>query len=352
MSFDKKFITQKDFHTIDFVQESGWDISNAIKNPKTTSAVLEKIASVPSNYMVRTAIAENPNVTNKALKLVAENMSHRWEWRAVWNTFIKRVTDSEAIHDKNTPYASFILNSKLSNPEYVAGYFSVAGGAMAEDLWHDLASRKILELGYREDSYDGDHFGPLWDDKVSEFDGSPAEYILSPGYFCEWISRKQEADLGWVSENLTGILSDDPEWIIERFIEDSIDDLPLLFAACHGLVNKHLTVADSDAFDNFVVETMLDYDSEMLDVEVSIDSDPEHLQGPRFADLSADDIMHLTENLLLASNHYIPKNFRITPHLLSLVLLHPNTPQEVKDKIIAADVAGMKSTLEFVTSDK
>jgi len=99
------------------------------------------------------------------------------------------------------------------------------------------------------------------------------------------------------------------------------------------------------------VEAMEDYSPENLDIAVKIISEPDHLVGPRYTDLSEAQKETLATNLILASKHYVHRYFRTTAHLLNLLLLHPETSQSTRKKIVDAEVPGTERTIQKLNEE-
>ena len=108
----------------------------------------------------------------------------------------------------------------------------------------------------------------------------------------------------------------------------------MLVGIAYGFANGHLEVADSEKLHALVTKWASDYDEDIVDQIVKITDEPE-IVGSRFKDLSESDVGFVIENLLLAENHFMMKNFGITNHLLSLVLLHDKTTRNQRERTLA-----------------
>lgn len=340
-----EFLTSEDVANIDSFDVHSYEFTNAVRNAKTTGEALELLTDRDLPYNVNTTIAENPNASHDVLAKLASKSRHRWEWRAISAGFRRKIANI-AEHDENTPYASSIIRNKVNDPVGAAAYFVQTGKAIAEDLWHDLGSRGIISLAYMSDNVDGDHFGPIYDDKFGAFDvNTPAEYLLSPGYFCDWIETVPDPDRDYIESVLVDefeIFMEDLENVIDR-IDDSI---MILLAATYGVTHGHLEIADPAAYKDLMIDGMEDYSPEQLDQAVEIISEPDQLEGPRFNELTEAEREVLVDNLVTASGHYIHKFFGTTAHLLNLILLHPETSESIRKRIREARVPGTEQTLQ------
>ncbi len=340
-----EFLTLDDLANIEEYDTSSYNFKNAITNPQTSSDVLDALADMPLYYTLNTAIADSRNVSHGTLHKLAAKARHRWEWRAIYAGFRRNIPNINS-YDKDTPYAASIVNSKLVEPIDAAAYFCQTGQSITEDLWHDLATRKIIELGYESDSIDGDHFGPIYEDKVRGFEAhTAAEYLLSPGYFCSWIEQVPDPDHSYIESLMLEEFDMNGDDLAEIFSDRIGDPYPTLMSAAYGLFNKHLEIVNRDAYTSMMIEAMEDYSPDQLDKSVEIISEPDHLNGPRYVQLSDAQKETLTANLILASSHYVHLYFKTTAHLLNLLLLHPDTPESARKEILDAEVPGTEWTL-------
>jgi len=319
------------------ISHDDWiSIGDRLGHPETPyEAVMELAKRDELSYKVRTKIAESPKADEEILEVLSRQTSHGWEWRAIGQKYRSLYTDFLNNVDENTPFSRQMTAQVFETANQAAAYVLATGGMFAEDLWHDLALKNVIELDYQADSLEGSRFGPLWDSKIA-IDNTPTERFLSPGYFCSWIEREPDADVDYVLD----MFAEDEYW--EEYSGDSefptseelIDDnFAMLVGIAHGFANGHLEVADSQKLHALVTEWASDYDEDLVDQIVKITGEPE-IVGSRFKDLSESEIGFVIENLLLAEKHFMMKSFGITNHLLSLVLLHDKTTKYQRGRIL------------------
>ena len=340
-----EFLTLNDLASIEQFDARSSGFRDAVANPQTQTEVLEALAELDLPYTVNSAMAGNRNVSHHTLQKLAGKARHRWEWRAI-NAGFRRLSSDISAYDENTPYAPSIVGKKLENPSDAAAYFCQTGTAIAEDLWHDLATREIIRLDYESDTVDGDHFGPIYEDKVRGFAvHTPAEYLLGRASSCSWIEQVPDPDQSYIEETMVEefeAFTDDMDNVIDR-IQSPI---MLLLAAAQGLTNGHLEISDAATYRVLMIDAMEDYSPEQLDKAVEIISEPDHLNGPRYGELSDVEREILVTNLILASQHYVHLYFKTTAHLLNLILLHPETAESARQKIQQANVPGTEWTIQ------
>lgn len=315
------------------IDSSDWNISRRIQHPGTSKEALLILAKKDLFYSIRSAIAQAPNTDEEILEILTSYPTQRWEWRAIYtqmrslyNSFLKN-------YEANEPLCSDMINGKFSSPSLASAYLLHAGGMLAEDLWHDLAERKLLDLGYQNDTYDGDQFGPIYDPKINLY-GS-AQYLLSPGYFCEWIEKVPDVDTDYVFESILDAAAEDyfeqEDYKEEEDLTESY--MGALVAGAYGFTNGHLEMKDPEAYSKFFSEMVEGYDIEMLDMDVKLSGEPA-VVGKRFRDLSESEIDNVIANLIIANKHYICDKFGITGHFFALLLIHPNTTDTQKELIL------------------
>lgn len=300
-------------------------------------ALLELAKRVDVTYAVRYKIAEAPHADEEVLILLSQHTTHRWEWRALAAKYRNLYESFTTAFDEKEPFCEQMVSGHFGTPSLAAAYLLHTGGTMAEDFWHDLGTGGLIELDYVVDTFDGDHFGPLYDQNVGLEAGSAAEYLLTPGYSCTWISREPEADFGYVME----VVSEGPaEEFLSELYYQAVDDITkdafsLLIGASIGLSKGHIHTDDEEKFGKLVTAWATEFDEEIVDQKVVIVGAPT-INGARFQELSLEEIDVVVENLLTAHAHPLMQNLGITQHLLSLVLLHPLTSDALKARIIEA----------------
>ena len=345
-------ITVQEARTMKVSQDDWISIGNRLGHPETSrEAVMELAKRDGLSYKVRTKIAESPKTDEDILDVLSRDTSHGWEWRAIGQKYRSLYAEFLKNVDEKAPFSRQMTAQILETPNQAAAYVLATGGMFAEDLWHDLALKNVIELGYQGDSLEGSRFGPLWDSKIAIVN-TPAERFLSPGYFCTWIEREPDADVDYV----LNMLAEDGYW--EEYSADSdfpsseelIDDnFAMLVGIAYGFANGHLEVADSEKLHALVTEWAADYDEDLVDQIVKITGEPE-IVGSRFEDLSESDVGFVIENLLLAEKHFMMKNFGLTNHLLSLVLLHDKTTKNQRERILfgVENAASFSKVIEYL----
>jgi hypothetical protein len=344
-----KPISLDEAKSIEISYDDWTQINSRLNHPDTAQAALLELAKRDLPYTVRTQIAEAANTDEEVLEQLIKHPTQRWEWRAISTKYRELYASFIKNYEGNEPLCKDMVSGRFSSPALSAAYLMEAGGMLAEDLWHDLATRDIIELGYQVDTYDGDQFGPIYDSKL-DLSGS-AQYLLSPGYFCEWINKVPEADTDYVFETFMEDYVED--YLEEQLFHEEADvtesGYAVLVAAAYGFTNGHLIVADREAYNRVITEAVEEFDSEMVDQTVEIIAEPA-IVGKRFKDLDEKERDFVIDNLLSAEKHFLTSGFDISSHLLALVLLHPNTSDEQKAKILGAiNQSAISSTVRFLS---
>ena len=342
-------ITVEEAKTIEIPHDDWTKIDGRLNHPDTPQAALLELAKRDFSYAVRTKIAEAANTDEEVLEALIKHPTQRWEWRAIATQYSKLYESFIKNYEANEPLCKDMISGRFSAPSLAAAYLLHTGGMLAEDLWQDLANRDIIELGYQVDTYDGDQFGPIYDEKIDLY--SAAQYLLSPGYFCEWIDKVSEVDTDYVFESFMEDYVDDylenQEYQDESDITES--SYALLIAAAYGFTNEHLQILDQDAYNAVLTNAVEEFDPEMVDQSVEVSGAPA-VVGKRFSELDEKEREQVIENLLIAEKHFITAEFGISSHLLSLILLHPNTTAAQKAKILGSvEQSRISSTVRYLS---
>jgi hypothetical protein len=254
------------------------------------------------------------------LHLLAKKATHRWEWRSL---------NSEYEQIYSPPDNSIDFLKKNSNIQFQSFESMLMGiaPALTELLWQELALLELLEFYYIHDELEGDHFGPVG----LELDGTPAGYLLSPGYSVDWVNKIDHVDYGYVADLV------EEEW-------ESWEEEPLqaVGALAIGVSTGHLEPITQQTFDEIFFDSGYHAHEEFIETDVEIL--PEKIkakiaeQGITYTELEDSRKMELVKNLIETIEHPFFGGFKISQHLLSLLHLHPATPAEAKVLIKLIDL--------------
>ena len=280
------------------------------------------------------ALAENPNLTPELCEWL-DAKSASWSLQAQHVYWIKRYgvdqrnSNFTQGEEKQGPTRSFpaeFINTKLEAKD-ASKYTIEIADHLLELMWYDLARQKHLELSYINE-YRGAYFGP-------SDTGSTSEEIIrffSPGYFVNWISKEESFDFSYASERAQ---DDDGKWHFEEnTYVDYLDEEPfcgpnLGYAIGAGLQADDLKVLDIERYEEYLEEFHSD-DREMYEVAISIVKESPWL-GTRYGELSDDQKMNLTLNLIATFKHpYLGREDGISVYLLQCIARHDQTPENVK----------------------
>lgn len=339
----------EEIQTADLGGWSNYAVTGRLRHPDTSLDVLQYAAHDPrSSYNVLSTVAEHKNTNEELLEELVEKSHHRWEWRSCASKFRRNFAVNSDAYPENAAYPEAAINSLITNSGEAATYVTKCGGKIAEDLWHDLATREIVELSYQRDHVDGDQFGVYSYNKI--YAEGVVEFFLSPGYFCTWIDTVPDPDRHYLEDNFLEYHNEEylenEEWNDSDELSDLVEASSIV-ALTYGVANGHLTIQDETQYLQLLVDNAEVNDPERVDVSVVITDKPE-IDGPRYADLTTAQKTLLIANLISASQHYLHNKWGTAGHLLSLILLHPLTPQKHKDIIISADPSGARTTIEFL----
>jgi hypothetical protein len=286
-------------------------LGDLLNEPTTPAELLHEVALSNLGMGVNYKIAEAPHVTQETLAVLCKNAQHRWEWRSLWHAY-------RAVLNPSIDYSVIFKNKEVEVKDSAEFVLNVSVQLTAI-LWQELAAHELITFYYQQDTDDGDHFGP--DD--FDFDHSPAEYILSPGFEVDWVTRDEYIDSEYVSERL------EDEW---GSWDSSIDKIGALE---HGASVGHLEPIQDGVLKGIYEKELLSIGGMeaqfiITDVEPDLPKIKKNLKNANYEGLS-DSIKHsLIVHLINSLDHPFLGGFKISHHLLSLLLIHPATPDESK----------------------
>ncbi len=275
-----------------------------------SSDLLHNVAQLNLGMEVNNNIAQAPKVSLETLAILCRNASHRWEWRSLSHAYqaaLKPISDYSVIF-KNKPItvrdsAEFVLNVRHE---------------LTAILWQELAAHKLLTFYYRRDTSDGDHFGP----EDFDLEHSPAEYLISPGFEVDWVTRDEYLDSEYVADRL------EDEW---GTWDATIDKTGALY---FGAEAGHLEPIKENVFGEIYQELgsigVMEDQFIVTDVEPDLPKIKQNLKKANYAELSDQTKHEIVEHLIATLNHPLLGGFKISQHLLALLLIHPATPDKSK----------------------
>jgi len=288
------------------------------------------------SYLVRAAIAENPNISEDFIVKLSSIAAERHEWSALYRYWLKRYGLKQGFWDTESEFEfpDKLLTSKLENVEIRNGLILEIISRFAEHLWHDLASKKLIELVYWPDSLEGDVFGPLaWEGISNE---RRIGHLLGRGYFTSWISKDGSVDFDFGLESLSGEYEDyfaDQIWMDDEPDESGFSDSILLNAVAVGVRDKHLSLTEIGKvkIDEILQEELSD-DETLLDYEIEITGEPRWI-GKKWSELTPVEQQKFVDNLISSLDHPLLGGFGLIEHILALIAIHPNTDNPVLSTI-------------------
>jgi hypothetical protein len=273
------------------------------------------------------------------------------------------------------PYLRAVRDSTFGSANEAAAYFLDRGPAITTDLWHDLALRRMLPLRSYVNEMHYAEFSP--GPYAEEIEYNPnAEALLSCGPYCSWHEKSETAYLGHGVTRSTLLprqIQAVYEWYEGRYpppsteawanfweeAEDrgwfddvALTDIPAIVmgAAICGKLSGDLAITDQDRFESLLASTIDDFDDDFVAHEPHAVVGEPDLVGPRWVTLTTPEKTKVVENLLLANSHPLHTKWGTIGHLLSLILLHPETPFELAAQIKDAKVEGTQRTIDFLSS--
>lgn len=293
-----------------------------LKNTQHSVEFMEEFLTHDFDFHSRnynTSLAENSCVTKGIIDKLVQKASHRWEWRSLSGFYAKQL--ELAGMEIEWDYPEVLIAEQSSDAERAVLIVFSAMCYIAEDLWQDLGEAGLLDLRYVPDSDDGDHFGP---DSISE---SPTEYILSPGYSCQWIELTRTIVIDRVLEVA------EEQWVYD---DDWADDLTNEYNQAYVFVNGIASGEISD-YDGKLAEQYIEgYEQNEWYYETEMELRAFTHEGLRYKNLTPEQQMYLVNNLIFAHhNDVFVSHFELTSHLLNLIAVHPKTDGAVLERIFS-----------------
>jgi len=290
--------------------ESSYALRTLVKSEYCPADVLHQIAGKNIAMEINSSIAESPNVELETLNLLAKNATHRWEWRSLTTGYRKVLAPEENAID-------FLKKNRTFDCKSSESLLMEIAPVLTELLWQELALLGLLELYYIYDDLEGDHFGPIG----LELNYTPAGYLLSPGFEVEWISKTDHVEFEYVAELV------EDEW------EDWEEALCSIGALATGVSLGHLEPITQKTYDEILSEMsvmegqFIETDVEILPAKINAELNQ---KGITFTELDDHRKMELVQHLVNTIKHPYFGGFKISQHILSLLLMHPSTPSDAK----------------------
>jgi hypothetical protein len=282
-----------------------------LEEPTTPAELLHEVALSNLGMEVNNRIAQASQASQETLAVLCKNAQHRWEWRSLSHAYKAALTPS-------VDYSVVFKNKEVEVKDSAEFVLNISVELTAI-LWQELATLGLVIFYYRQDTDDGDHFGP----EEFDFEETAAEYLLSPGYFVDWVTRDEYIDSEYVSERL------EDEW---GSWDSSIDKIGALE---HGAAVGHLEPLQEDVLKSIYEKELLSVGGMeaqfiITDVEPDLPKIKKNLKNKNYEGLS-DSIKHeIIVRLIDTLEHPFLGGFKISHHLLKLLLIHPATPEESK----------------------
>jgi hypothetical protein len=290
--------------------DSSYALQTLVKSEYCPADVLHQIADKNIAMEINSAIAESPNVELETLNLLAKNANFRWEWRSLTTGYRKVLAPEKNAIDFLKKNRTFQCKSSESLLIEIAP-------VLTELLWQELALLGLLKFYYIYDDLEGDHFGPIG----LELNYDPAEYLLSPGFEVEWISKTDHVEFEYVAELV------EDEW------EEWEEALCSIGALATGVSLGHLEPITQKTYDEIFSEMsvmegqFIDTDVEILPAKIKAELNQ---KGITFTELDDHRKMELVQHLVNTIKHPYFGGFKISQHILSLLHMHPSTPSDAK----------------------
>jgi hypothetical protein len=290
--------------------DSSYALRTLVKSEYCPADVLHQIADKNIAMEINSAIAESPNVELETLNLLAKNANDRREWRSLTTGYRKVLAPEKNAID-------FLKKSRTFECKSSESLLMEIAPVLTELLWQELALLGLLKFYYNYDDIEGDQFGPIG----LELDYSPAGYLLSPGFEVEWISKTDHVEFEYVAERV------EDEW------EEWEEALCSIGALATGVSLGHLEPITQKTYDEIVSEMsvmegqFIDTDVEILPAKINAELNQ---KGITFTELDDTRKMELVQHLVNTIKHPYFGGFKISQHILSLLLMHPSTPSDAK----------------------
>jgi len=287
-----------------------YQLGDLLQDPATPFQLLHDVAEKNLSVEVNSKIAEASQVSQETLALLCKNAQHRWEWRSLWHAYRKVLAPN---HD----YSVIFKDKPIEVTDSAEFVLSISVDLTAI-LWQELASHKLITFYYQQDTDEGDHFGP------DEFDlqETPAEYLLSPGFEVDWVTRNEYIDAEYVAERL------EDEW---GSWDAAIDKTGALeYGASNGHLEPITEKAFADIFQELGSIGGMETQFIVTDVEPDLSKIAKNLKKSNYEGLSDSTKHKIVIHLIDTLEHPLLGGFKMSQHLLKLLLMHPATPEESK----------------------
>ena len=290
--------------------DSSGALRTLVKSKYCPADVLHQIAGKNIEMHINSSIAESPNVELETLNLLAKNATHRWEWRSLTTGYRKVLAPEKNAID-------FLKKSRTFECKSSESLLMEIAPELTELLWQELALLGLLEFYYKYDELEGDHFGPIY----LELDYTPAGYLLSPGFEVEWISKTDHIESKYVAE------------MVEDQWENWEEALCSIGALATGVSLGHVEPITQKTYDEIFSEMsgipfgFIETDVEILPAKINAELQQ---KGITFTELDDSRKMELVQHLVNTIKHPYFGGFKISQHILSLLLMHPSTPSDAK----------------------
>jgi lambda repressor-like predicted transcriptional regulator len=308
-SFEKLIKLFETKQSNDIIDDSIYALQTLVKSEYCPADVLHHIANKNIAMRINSAIAESPNVELETLNLLAKNANDRREWRSLTTGYRKVLAPEKNAID-------FLKKSRTFECKSSESLLMEIAPVLTELLWQELALLGLLKFYYNYD-IEGDQFGPIG----LELDYTPAGYLLSPGFEAEWISNTDHVEFEYVAE------------MVEDQWEEWEEALCSIGALATGVSLGHLEPITQKTYDEILSEMsemegqFIDTDVEILPAKINAELQQ---KGITFAELDDSRKMELVQHLVNTIKHPYFGGFKISQHILSLLLMHPSTPSDAK----------------------
>ena len=295
------------------LSDSSYALQTLVKSEYCPADVLHQIAGKNIAMEINSAIAESPNVELETLNLLAKNANYRWEWRSLTTGYRKILAPEENAIDFLKKNRTFQCKSSESLLMEIAP-------VLTELLWQELALLGLLKFYYNYDDLEGDHFGPIGPIGL-ELEYTPAGFLLSPGFEAEWISKTDHVEFEYVAEMV------EDQW---EYWEEALRSIGALAT---GVSLGHLEPITQKTYDEILSEMsemegqFIDTDVEILPAKINAELQQ---KGITFTELDDSRKMELVQHLVNTIKHPYFGGFKLSQHILSLLLMHPSTPSDAK----------------------
>jgi len=302
------------------------------RSPNATADILRRMLMTDFRgytYLIRADIMDNPNVPEDVVETIMADAHTRQEQYAVYHYWARQLNAPIHESDDDTPYdlPIALCSAKKMDENTRNGLVFEAMPHFAEHMWHELASRDLIPLNYWDDAVDGSIFGPI------SWAGVSNEYmlrILGRGYFTEWATWEGYIEIGYGLENL----ADNAEDLFESgdwaYNVDASTPFPSDLLGTYlalGQRDGHLEIKDMDAV-QVLLDDAYEGDETAFEFDVTITGEPAWA-GPKWHQMTFAAKQNLTQNLIDSLSHPYLGGWGFSEHLLALIAIHPDTPDEV-----------------------